>query len=257
MYSEQGTRTSAKQRISGSLLHEGFHVGATTVREYLAELKRRGQEVFIPLEYRPGEVAQVDFFEVTVEVAGQRQAAREFLMRLPFSGKDFAWIYERCNQIAFLDGHVRAFQYFEGVVARGIYDNRRCGEAASGAGGAVDGSVSSARQPLPVRALLHAPRGGSRQRQCGGAGKGGAVAASEPDPPWREPGCDLQRVPRRFGRSGPFGRVPCRRSIHTPSILSVPAPIASPARVVPRSRGAAQAGTLPLARWKALIATIG
>ena len=44
-------------------------------------------------------------------------------MRLPFSGKDFAWIYERCNQIAFLDGHVRAFQYFGGVAARGVYDN--------------------------------------------------------------------------------------------------------------------------------------
>ena len=43
------------------------------MREYLAELKRRDQEVFIPLEYRPGEVAQVDFFEVTVEVAGERR----------------------------------------------------------------------------------------------------------------------------------------------------------------------------------------
>jgi transposase len=125
---EWGTRTTAKQRITGSrlhqeLLHEGLHIGITTVREYLAELKRRDQEVFIPLEYRPGEVAQVDFFEVTVDVAGQRQAAWEFLMRLPFSGKDFAWIYERCNQIAFLDGHVRAYQYLGGVAARGVYDN--------------------------------------------------------------------------------------------------------------------------------------
>jgi len=65
----------------------------------------------------------VDFFEVTVDVAGQRQAAWEFLMRLPYSGKDFAWIYERCNQIAFLDGHVRAYQYLGGVAARGVYDN--------------------------------------------------------------------------------------------------------------------------------------
>jgi len=125
---EWGARTTAKQRITGSrlhqeLLHEGLHVGVTTVREYLAELRRRDQEVFIPLEYRPGEVAQVDFFEVTVDVAGQRQAAWEFLMRLPYSGKDFAWIYERCNQIAFLDGHVRAYQYLGGVAARGVYDN--------------------------------------------------------------------------------------------------------------------------------------
>lgn len=125
---EWGSRSTAKQRITGSrlheeLLHEGLNVGITTVREYLAELKRRRQEVFIPLDYRPGEGAQVDFFEVTVEVGEKRQTAWKFLMRLPFSGKDFAWIYERCNQIAFLDGHVRAFEYFKGVPARGIYDN--------------------------------------------------------------------------------------------------------------------------------------
>lgn len=125
---EWSGRTTAKQRITGSrvheqLLHEGLQVGVTTVREYLAELRRRNQEVFIPLEYRPGEVAQVDFFEVTVDIGGQRQTAWKFLMRLPFSGKDFAWIYERCNQIAFLDGHVRGFAHFGGVPARGVYDN--------------------------------------------------------------------------------------------------------------------------------------
>jgi prepilin-type processing-associated H-X9-DG protein len=32
-------------------------------------------------------------------------------------------IYERCNQVAFLDGHVRAFQHFGAVPARIVYDN--------------------------------------------------------------------------------------------------------------------------------------
>ena len=40
-----------------------------------------------------------------------------------YSGRDFAWVYERGNQIAFLDGHVRAFEHLGGVVARRIYDN--------------------------------------------------------------------------------------------------------------------------------------
>jgi hypothetical protein len=30
-------------------------------------------------------------------------------MRLMYSGREFAWLYERCDQLAFLDGHVRAF----------------------------------------------------------------------------------------------------------------------------------------------------
>ena len=121
-------RTTVKQRITASRVHEellkeGLSVGITTIRDYMAERKRRAQEVYIPLDYRPGDVAQVDFFEVTVDIAGERQTAWKFLMRLPYSGKDFCWLYERCNQIAFLDGHVRAFQYFAGVVARGVYDN--------------------------------------------------------------------------------------------------------------------------------------
>lgn len=125
---EWSTRTTAKQRITGSRMHEellreGLTVGITTVREYLAERRRTEREVFVPLEYRPGDVAQIDFFEVALDIAGLRQQAWKFLMRLPFSGKDFAWIYERGNQIAFLDGHVRAFAHLGGVPARCVYDN--------------------------------------------------------------------------------------------------------------------------------------
>ena len=123
-----GTRTTPKQRITGTLVHEqllreGYQVGSTTVRVYLAEKRRQRQEVDVPLVWRPGDAAQVGFFEVTVEVAGQRQKAWLFVMHLMYSGRDFAWIYERSNQIAFLDGHVRAFEHLGGVVARCIYDN--------------------------------------------------------------------------------------------------------------------------------------
>jgi hypothetical protein len=46
-------------------------------------------------------------------------------MRLMYSGRDFAWIYERQDQISFLDGHVRAFAHFDGVPTRVAYDNLR------------------------------------------------------------------------------------------------------------------------------------
>ena len=121
-------RTTAKQRITGTRVHqqlieEGFRVGSTTVRDYLAEKRRQRREVFVPLVWRPGDAAQVDFFEVTVDVADERRKAWKFVMRLMSSGRDFVWLYERCNQVAFLDGHVRAFEHFGGVPARGIYDN--------------------------------------------------------------------------------------------------------------------------------------
>src|SRR5690606_32835704 len=39
------------------------------------------------------------------------------------SGRDFAWICERQDQVSFLEGHVRAFAHFGGGPARIAYDN--------------------------------------------------------------------------------------------------------------------------------------
>jgi transposase len=121
-------RTTPKQRITGMRLHrqllaEGYQVGKTVVCDYLRERRRQRAEVYIPLVHRPGEEAQVDFFEVVVEMGGQWLKAWEFLFRLMYSGREFAWLYERCDQLAFLDGHVRAFSYMGGVARRCVYDN--------------------------------------------------------------------------------------------------------------------------------------
>lgn len=122
--------TTKKQRVTGELLYralheEGIEVGITVVREVFAEVRRQEKEAFIPLEHRPGEEAQVDFFEVTVDIAGQRRKAWKFVMRSMYSGRDFAWIYDRCDQLSLMDGHVRAFAHFGAVPQRIIYDNMR------------------------------------------------------------------------------------------------------------------------------------
>ena len=119
--------TGGKQRLTATRLHEllvgeGHRVGVTVVKDAVAEWKRQRREVFVPLTYRPGDLAEVDFFEVLVDVDGIRRKAWLFLMRLMYSGRDFAWIYERQDQISFLDGHVRAFAHFDGVPARVAYD---------------------------------------------------------------------------------------------------------------------------------------
>jgi transposase len=125
---EWSGRTTPKQRITGTRIHrqlreEGYDVGTTTVRTYLREKRRQAAEVYIPLVYHPGDVAQVDFFEVTVDEEGTRRKAWKFLMRLMYSGRDFAWLYDRCDQVSFLDGHVRGFEHFGGVPRRMVYDN--------------------------------------------------------------------------------------------------------------------------------------
>ena len=130
LLTESGRWTGGKQQLTATRLHEllvseGHRVGVTLVKEAVAEWKRQRREVFVPLTYRPGDLAEVDFFEVLVDLAGTRRKAWLFLMRLMYSGRDFAWIYERQDQVSFLDGHVRAFAHFDGVPARVAYDNLR------------------------------------------------------------------------------------------------------------------------------------
>jgi transposase len=120
--------TGGKQRLTAARLHtmlvtEGFRVGMTTVKDAFAEYKRSRREVFIPLVYPPGDLAQVDFFEVLVDLEGRRQKAWMFVMRLMHSGRDFACLYLRQDQTSFLDGHVRAFAHFGFVPNRIAYDN--------------------------------------------------------------------------------------------------------------------------------------
>jgi transposase len=120
--------TAGKQRLTATrlweLLHEAGHAASgRTVRRLVAEFRSAEREVTVPLVYAPGELAQVDFFEVWVELAGVRQKAWLFLMRLMHSGRDFAMLCERQDATWFLAAHVAAFTHFAGIIAAVAYDN--------------------------------------------------------------------------------------------------------------------------------------
>jgi transposase len=126
--------TGGKQRLTATRLHamllgEGFTIGITTVKEAVAEWKRRRREVFVPLVYPAGDLAEVDFFEALVELSGVVTKVWMFVMRLMHSGRDFAWLYTRQDQTCFLDGHVRAFAHFGCVPQRIAYDNLKAAVA--------------------------------------------------------------------------------------------------------------------------------
>ena len=119
----EGKHRLTAPRLYRQLREEGVEVGERTVRRYLAEKRRRDAEVYIPLVHRPGDEAQVDFFEVTVDEGGIRRKAWKFLMRLMYCGRDFIHLYDHCDRPCFLDGHVRAFAHLGGVARRLVYDN--------------------------------------------------------------------------------------------------------------------------------------
>jgi transposase len=122
------TKVAKKQQLTVQRAHElvrekGIDVGYTLIKQLVRERRRQAQEVFVPLTYKPGDLGEVDFFEVEVDVDGVRTTAWLFVMRLMFSSRDFTWIYPRQDQVCFLDGHVRAFAYFKCVPTRLAYDN--------------------------------------------------------------------------------------------------------------------------------------
>ena len=101
-----------------------FTGGYTIVKNYLRSAADRGREMFVPLTHPAGE-AQADFGEALVVIAGVEQKAHYLAMDLPHSDDCFVVAFPAETTEAFLEGHVRAFEYFGGVPTRILYDNTR------------------------------------------------------------------------------------------------------------------------------------
>jgi len=113
------------QRIYERLRDEHQFTGNEgTARRFVAKLKaQQPKEAFMPLVFDAGEEAQVDWGEAKVIENGIQRTVQLFCMRLSHSKASFVYPYERATMEAFLDGHVRAFEFFGGVPKRLAYDN--------------------------------------------------------------------------------------------------------------------------------------
>ena len=116
-------RHTAK-RIYERIKEEGYQGKYTQVKEAVSELKSKAREVFMPLTHRPGE-AQVDFGEAAVKVSGVLRKVHFLGMVLPYSDSFFVVTFERECTETWSDGHVRAFEFFEGSPRRITYDNSK------------------------------------------------------------------------------------------------------------------------------------
>lgn len=79
--------------------------------------------MFLPLEFEPGQDAQVDWGDAVAIIGGKRQKVHFFLMRLCYSRRAFAMAFPSQAQECFLYAHVQAFKHFGGVPHRISYDN--------------------------------------------------------------------------------------------------------------------------------------
>lgn len=102
-------------------------VAERSVRQYVEEIRTAigltKREVFVPQHYEYGAEAQVDWYEATVELAGEKQVLQFFCLRASASGAAFHRAYRRATQSAFLEAHEQGFEHFGGVFYRLRYDN--------------------------------------------------------------------------------------------------------------------------------------
>lgn len=127
-------RHTAK-RIFERLIEAGYEGSERSVRQLVAEIKNKpATAASVPLVFQPAKDAQVDFGESYAKLGGEEVKLHGFEMRLNFSRKKFVAFFQTTDKEAFLEGHVRAFEYFQGVVERLTYDNLGAAVAQMGKG---------------------------------------------------------------------------------------------------------------------------
>ena len=118
-----------KQRHTAKRIYDrlkeghGYMGSERRIREIVAELRKKCRDVFLPLAFEPGEMAQVDWCEVWVWMDGVFRKVYIFVMTLNYSGAIYIEAFDSMVQEAFFQGHANAFLFFGGVPVTLTYDN--------------------------------------------------------------------------------------------------------------------------------------
>lgn len=114
------------KRIYDRLVEErGFTGGESTIRRKVREIRAGLPQVFIPLQFDPGEAIQIDWGEAEIYNSGRKERVNLFCARLCFSCRPVVLAYHRQDEESFCDAIVRTFNIIGGVTNRIIFDNGR------------------------------------------------------------------------------------------------------------------------------------
>ncbi len=116
-------------RLFEELRGRGYEGGYDAVRRYARDWQRRRASAsagaYVPLSFAPGEAYQFDWSHEVVVLGGATVTVKVAHVRLCHSRMPFVRAYPRETQEMVFDAHDRAFAFFRGACARGIYDNMR------------------------------------------------------------------------------------------------------------------------------------
>jgi transposase len=116
-------------RIFEELHASGYEGGYDAVRRYARTWSRdhagQAAQAYVPLSFSPGEAYQFDWSHEVVVMNGVTTIVKVAHVRLCHSRMMFVRAYPRETQEMVFDAHERAFAFFKGACARGIYDNMK------------------------------------------------------------------------------------------------------------------------------------
>ena len=104
-----------------------LQISERSLREYVANRRSEivGKEAFVRALYIPGDQMQFDFTPVDLVVAGLLTRVHLFIARLSYSGRLFARVSFREDQVALFAGILGAVVHFGGVPRVGVFDNAK------------------------------------------------------------------------------------------------------------------------------------
>ena len=116
-------------RIFEDLRSAGYEGGYDAVRRYATRWAKTtagaGADAYVPLSFAPGEAYQFDWSHEIALVGSVTTMLKVAHVRLCHSRMMFVRAYPRESQEMVFDAHERAFAFFKGACARGIYDNMK------------------------------------------------------------------------------------------------------------------------------------
>src|SRR5437867_8503225 len=114
-------------RTTEILREYGYAGSVDVVRRRLRALRPASVRPAQRTGYRPGQVLQLDWAEMPTRpwLAGRERRVYALVASLPYSGAQTAFFSLEMTLEAFLEGHVRAFEWLGGVPRECVYDNLR------------------------------------------------------------------------------------------------------------------------------------
>ena len=116
-------------RVYEALRNLGYEGSYDAVRRYARKWQKArdgaAADAYVPLSFDPGEAYQFDWSYEVVLLDGITTTIKVAHVRLSHSRMPFVRAYPRETQEMVFDAHDKAFAFFGGACARGIYDNMK------------------------------------------------------------------------------------------------------------------------------------